>query len=108
MELDLGVPGRGEAPCRDAQEVEAVTATAEPESHYGAHRASTVNCSSSALRSPQSSVAKYMVKRDGPRTEAVADLPEQPCAGYRCHVGISGRAKVHGPQGASPNRGRTR
>src|SRR3954470_10117108 len=32
LELDLGVPGRGEAPCRDAQEVEAVTATAEPES----------------------------------------------------------------------------
>ena len=32
LELDLGVPGRGEATGRDAQEVEAVMATAEPES----------------------------------------------------------------------------
>src|SRR5882757_442215 len=32
LELALPMPGRGEAPRRDAQEVEAVTATAEPES----------------------------------------------------------------------------
>src|SRR6478672_2909620 len=32
LELVLPMPGRGEAPCRDMQEVEAVTATAEPES----------------------------------------------------------------------------
>src|SRR3954454_16739165 len=32
LELDLPMPARGEAPRRDAQEVEAVTATAEPES----------------------------------------------------------------------------
>src|SRR6266446_4728430 len=32
LELALPMPGRGEAPCRDMQEVEAVTATAEPES----------------------------------------------------------------------------
>jgi RNA-directed DNA polymerase len=32
LELDLPLPGRGEAPCSDGQEVEAVTATAEPES----------------------------------------------------------------------------
>src|SRR5205807_7006127 len=32
LELDLPMPGRGEAPCLDWQEVEAVTATAEPES----------------------------------------------------------------------------
>src|SRR6266700_2595463 len=32
LELDLPMPGRGEAPRRDAQEVEAVRATAEPES----------------------------------------------------------------------------
>src|SRR6267378_4489767 len=32
LELVLPMPGRGEAPRRDAQEVEAVTATAEPES----------------------------------------------------------------------------
>jgi RNA-directed DNA polymerase len=32
LELGLPMPNRGEAPCRDVQEVEAVTATAEPES----------------------------------------------------------------------------
>src|SRR5437588_12022186 len=32
LELDLPMPGRGEAPCLDWQEVEAATATAEPES----------------------------------------------------------------------------
>ena len=32
LELDLPMPGRGEAPRLDWQEVEAVTATAEPES----------------------------------------------------------------------------
>src|SRR6266700_6296960 len=32
LELALPMPGRGEAPCPDLQEVEAVTATAEPES----------------------------------------------------------------------------
>src|SRR5437016_156098 len=32
LELALPIPGRGETPCRGAQEVEAVTATAEPES----------------------------------------------------------------------------
>ena len=32
LELALPMPGRGEAPCRDVREVEAVTATAEPES----------------------------------------------------------------------------
>ena len=32
LELDLPMPGRGEAPRLDRQEVEAVTATAEPES----------------------------------------------------------------------------
>jgi hypothetical protein len=32
LELALPVPSRGEAPRQDAQEVEAVTATAEPES----------------------------------------------------------------------------
>ena len=32
LELDLPMPDRGEAPRRDAQEVEAVMATAEPES----------------------------------------------------------------------------
>jgi len=32
LELALSMPGRGEAPRRDLQEVEAVTATAEPES----------------------------------------------------------------------------
>ena len=32
LKLVLPMPGRGEAPRRDAQEVEAVTATAEPES----------------------------------------------------------------------------
>src|ERR1700682_5672053 len=32
LELDLPMPGRGEAPRPDRQEVEAVTATAEPES----------------------------------------------------------------------------
>src|SRR6202521_6409034 len=32
LELALPMPGRGEAPRRDAQEVEAVTATTEPES----------------------------------------------------------------------------
>src|SRR6202049_4871315 len=32
LELDLPMPGRGEAPRQDAQEVEAATATAEPES----------------------------------------------------------------------------
>jgi RNA-directed DNA polymerase len=32
LELTLPIPGRGEAPCPDGQEVEAVTATAEPES----------------------------------------------------------------------------
>src|SRR5437763_2909115 len=32
LELGLPMPNRGEAPCREVQEVEAVTATAEPES----------------------------------------------------------------------------
>src|SRR6266516_6357412 len=32
LDLGLPMPNRGEAPCRDVQEVEAVTATAEPES----------------------------------------------------------------------------
>lgn len=32
LELDLPMPGRGEAPRRDAQEVEAVMATGDPES----------------------------------------------------------------------------
>jgi RNA-directed DNA polymerase len=32
LELGLPMPNRGEAPCRDVQEVEAVTTTAEPES----------------------------------------------------------------------------
>jgi len=32
LELDLPILGRGEAPCRNAREVEVATATAEPES----------------------------------------------------------------------------
>ena len=32
LELALPIPGRGEAPRRDGQEVETITATAEPES----------------------------------------------------------------------------
>src|SRR5436305_13430244 len=44
LELGLPMPNRGEAPCRDVQEVEAVTATAEPESPASAEHLMEAIC----------------------------------------------------------------
>src|SRR5438477_13108786 len=44
LELALLMPGRGEAPCPDVQEIEAVTATAEPESPASAEHLMEAIC----------------------------------------------------------------
>src|SRR3954470_8931042 len=89
LELDLPMPGRGEAPRVDWQEVEAVTATAERESPAPTEHLMEAICDSdnieTALRANVSSAFDLLVEalQHVGGFEMLVMLPRQPVEGQR-------------------------
>src|SRR6266478_2559277 len=73
LELALPIPGRGEAPRLDRQEVEVVTATAEPESPASTEHLMEAICApdniEAALTASPSNSCRASSKRAGPRSK---------------------------------------
>ena len=91
LELDLPMPGRGEAPRLDWQEVEAVTATAEPESPAPTEHLMEAICDSDNIETALRAVVR---NKGAPGVDGITvkRLVSSKRAGPRSKINCSGGA----------------
>ena len=104
LELDLPMPGRGEAPRRDAQEVEAVMATGDPESPASTKHLMEAICAPDNIEAALQSVVR---NKGAPGIDGVTvkQLPSSALAGDRRTTASGALPAATGASGENPEAG---